>query len=66
MPKRIREQATIPDPFKTLESLNATAVSTKELVETLAGQRGSQMDAAVTWGDLVDLGLITADQVPYE
>lgn len=48
----------------TLDSLQATAGPTKELVEVLAGQRGSPSDAAVTWGDLIELGLIKPEQVP--
>lgn len=36
----------------------------KENLEILTGQRGSRLASAVTWQDLVDLGLITADQVP--
>jgi hypothetical protein len=40
-------------------------MGTKELLETLAGQRGTNMlDSAVTWQDLVDLKLIKATQVP--
>lgn len=60
-----RSQVTIPTPVATLDSLHATAVATKELAETLAGQRGlDQSDAAITWNDLVQLGLIQPDQVP--
>jgi len=59
-----RVQQTIPEPFETLSSLRSTAMATKELVETISGQRGHANDAAVTWADLVNLGLIKADQVP--
>jgi hypothetical protein len=58
-----RPQATIPEPYTTLDSLHATAMATKELVESLAGQRGSVDDVAVTWGDLIRLGLIKPEQV---
>jgi hypothetical protein len=47
-------------------SLHQTAVATKEAVEVMMGQRGSALDAGVTWGDLVDLGLITEDQIPRD
>jgi hypothetical protein len=44
-----------------------TVVTMKQAVETLAGQRrGSRGESAVTWNDLVDLGLITALQIPRE
>jgi len=38
----------------------------KEAVESLSGQRGGPDDVAVTWGDLLDLGLISIDQVPQD
>jgi hypothetical protein len=41
-------------------------MATKELIETLAGQRGQNLDAAVTWGDLVDLELVKMEQVPRD
>jgi hypothetical protein len=59
-----RTQATIPEPYESLKSLHSTAVATKELVEMLAGQRGQAYDAAVTWNDLLNLGLIKPEQVP--
>jgi len=45
-------------------SLRATALATKELVEGLAGQRGNPRDAAVTWQDLIDLGLVIPSEIP--
>jgi hypothetical protein len=38
----------------------------KERVEVLSGTRGYNTDAAVTWGDLVELGLIKINQVPVD
>jgi hypothetical protein len=38
----------------------------KERVEVLSGTRGFNTDAAVTWGDLVELKLIRPDQVPRD
>jgi hypothetical protein len=58
------DQATIPEPYTDLGSLRATAMATKQLVEALAGQRGTVDDIAITWGDLLRLGVIKPDQVP--
>lgn len=55
---------SIPMPQASLPALFQTAVTTKEVAEVLGGVRGPKKDAAVTWGDLVRLGLITADKVP--
>jgi hypothetical protein len=41
-------------------------MATKELVEALAGQRGKPSEVAVTWGDLVRLGLIRQEQIPRD
>ena len=57
-------QVSIPEPNENLPSLRSTAVATKELVETLAGQRGDPRDVAVTWGDLINLGLVIPAEVP--
>jgi hypothetical protein len=46
-----RVQATIPVPTEDPRSLHSTALATKELVETLAGQRGPREDHAVRWGE---------------
>lgn len=59
-----RPQATIPVPYENVASLYRTAVATKELVESLAGQTGGTADIAVTWQDLLNLGLIKPEQVP--
>ena len=61
-PKRV--QISIPDPFETLSSLRSVSLATKEAIETLMGQRGSPVDVAVTWGDLINLGLVKKEQVP--
>lgn len=47
-----RTQATIPEPAEDVRSLRTVAMATKELVETLAGQRGPRADQAVLWGEL--------------
>lgn len=51
MPKRRGAQVTIPEPYEDVSSLYRVALTTKELVETLAGQRGDPNDRAVTWGE---------------
>lgn len=63
---RKRPQQTIPDPYATLTSLQATVSAMKELVESMAGQRGGLDDICVTWQELIDLGLIKEDQVPVD
>lgn len=54
MPEQLQRkpQATIPEPYENLASLRAVALATKELVETLAGQRGGREGHAVTFGEL--------------
>lgn len=54
----------IPEPSKDPEALRLTTQSLKEGVEILSGQRGTKHNAAVTWQDLVDLGIILPSQVP--
>lgn len=61
-----RTQTAVPQPLASLHSLQQTAVALKELVEVMAGQRGQPTTTVVTWGDLVELGLIQADQVPTD
>lgn len=73
-----RSVQTIPEPYEDVQSLRRTALATKEVVETLTGQRGVDefiptahgpmktglLDKAVTFRDLLDLGLIKPTQVP--
>jgi hypothetical protein len=61
-----RDQVTIPEPYEDLPTLRAAAMANKELTETLAGQRGQAYDAAVTWRDLLELGLISKEQIPTD
>lgn len=46
----------IPEPEMTVESLHATVVALKELVELLTGQRGDVSQHAVKVGEMVKLG----------
>jgi hypothetical protein len=54
----------ISEPTTEPESLRQAALQLKEGVEILSGQRGTKLNAAVTWQDLVNLGLILPSQVP--
>jgi hypothetical protein len=53
----------IPDPTTEVESLQASMAAAKQFLEILSGQKGIRLNAAVTWQDLVDLGLIKPDRV---
>lgn len=57
-------KAAIPEPIAEINSVRATAAALKESVEVLQGIRGDRTTAAVTWDDLLNLGLITAAQLP--
>lgn len=54
----------IPDPAPNIASLHNVVMPMKETIEVLTGQRGDRLTSGVTWGDLVDLGLVRKDQVP--
>lgn len=57
----------IPDPAPTMEGIFPVVTALKETVEVVTGQRRRvKTDAAVTWGDLVRLGIIRQDQVPSD
>lgn len=55
---------SIPEPQADVLALRTSAAALKETVEILTLQRGSHLNAAVTWQDLLDLGLILPTQVP--
>jgi len=59
-----RDQPTIPEPTEDVRSLRTTVAALKELVEVMAGQRGAPVDAVPTWGDLINLGLVTKSRIP--
>ncbi len=56
----------IPPPSTDPVSLRNADIAIKEILEILTQQRGDPLNAAVTWQDLVDLGLITLSQVPIK
>lgn len=61
-----RKYPAVGEPTTDTNSLRNAAVAVKEGYEILVGQRGDPLMRAVTWGDLVALGLATADQVPQK
>ena len=56
--------SSVPDPQLTLDSHQQVLIALKSNVEILTLQRSPSSAAAVTWNDLVNLGLIKASQVP--
>lgn len=54
----------IPEPTPDLKALNATCNALKEVVEILLGQRRNTGSAAVTYDRLVELQVITPQDVP--
>lgn len=61
-----RERPTIPEPYAELASLRASVIALKEAVEILSGQRGSPVDAAVTWQDLLNMDAINKADIPKD
>lgn len=55
---------SIPEPLAEINSVRDSAAAMKETVEILTQQRGDRALSAVTWQDLLALGLISADQIP--
>jgi hypothetical protein len=55
---------SIQDPQPNVESLTASVRQLKEVVEMLAGHRGTTDTRAVLWKDLVSLGLIDLTDYP--
>jgi hypothetical protein len=53
-------------PYEDLGSLRTAVAALKDLVEDLSGQRGTVGDSAVTFNDLVRLGLIERERIPKQ
>lgn len=64
MIKNNRQHVTVPHPGNDLSSVQSSVIALKEAVEVLMAQRGHPADHAVTWADLIRLGLAKEDQVP--
>jgi hypothetical protein len=59
---KIRRRA-IPDVLPNIDSHNNALKALAEGYQQLSGQRGVPLGWAVTFGDLVDMGLVTEQQV---
>ncbi len=55
---------SVGEPTTDTNSLRDACVAMKEGYEILTRQRGDPNMSSVTWGDLVALGLVSADKVP--
>lgn len=56
--------SSIPEPQLTLDSHQGALTALKANMEVLTQQKNPRSAAAVTWQDLVALGLITPSQIP--
>lgn len=56
--------AAIPVPSLSVNSLFHTSAALKSTVEVLVGSIGSKEQRAVTFVDLINMGLITKEQIP--
>jgi hypothetical protein len=54
----------VPEPVAEINSVRSTCAALKEGQEILTRQRGDRTLSAVTWQDLLDLGLINPTQLP--
>lgn len=64
---RRRRFAAVPDPTLNIHALYNTVLALKENLELLVGERADPHASdtmAVTWAELLELGLITEDQIP--
>ena len=64
--KTRRDIVTIPEPVENLGALYRTSVSLKQAVDTLTGQTNEVGERAVTWNDLLRLGLVTKPDLPQD
>lgn len=62
--KRNTNVPAIPPVFAEPNALASSCDRMREGIESLAGHRGSPVDRAVTFADLIQLKLITPDQAP--
>lgn len=59
-----KDYGAIPIATANIQSLLNHATATKQAIDVLTGQTRNRGATAVTWDDLVALGLITEDQIP--
>lgn len=62
--KNAKKYPAISEPNTDPVALRAAILSLKEGQEVLVGVRGERKYSAVTWSDLVDLGLIKESDIP--
>ena len=60
----IPKYPAITEPTTDPASLRDSVLNLKEATEMLTRQRGDPAASAITWADLVNLGIITKDQIP--
>lgn len=54
----------IPQPVQSVEGMFEAVLALKHAVEILSGQTGPVTSRSPSWQELVDIGLIQADQIP--
>lgn len=59
-----KKYPAITEPTTNPESLRSSILNLKESVEIVTRQRGDKAMSAVTWNDLVELGLVSSAKVP--
>ncbi|HEU0068315.1 MAG TPA: hypothetical protein VFQ26_03530 [Nitrospiraceae bacterium] len=64
MALKSRRVASIPVPSANIPSLLATCDALKSTLEVMVGSVGPKEQRAVTFVDLVNMGLIQEDQIP--
>ena len=61
---KLRKYPSIPEPVAEPKSLQVSVIALKEGFELLSGQRNDPDRRAVTWDDLLRLGLIEQGDIP--
>lgn len=64
IPTQRKKYPAISDPIADPENLRKVMMEVKEVVEILQGDREPRLNSAVTWEDLIDLGLATEADLP--
>lgn len=64
--RTIIRKPAIPEPYADVGSLQKALQAAKEAVEVLQGVRGDGRYSAVSWDDLVGLGLIQEQDIPVK
>jgi len=64
--KTRRDIVTIPEPYQDLAALYRTCTALKQATDTLTGQTREIGERAVTWNDLLRLGVVTPPDLPQD